>query len=232
MNNSLYSKKVVCPICSKQFSSMKAKVNSCKIKKKDEDFCTHYVDLNPMYYEVFVCPSCGYAAPETSLGELTEKEANLLKEAFSGREVGRSFCDQRSLDDAIASYKLAIYTAELRKANASVLAGLCLKLAWLYRFKGDKQEELFLEYSLRNYLDAYDKESFPIGNLNEISLMYLLGELSRRLGKLSEAISWFGRAAASPERTENPMIEKLAREQWALTREQYKESETSELKSS
>ncbi|HRU42534.1 MAG TPA: DUF2225 domain-containing protein, partial [Candidatus Diapherotrites archaeon] len=159
MNNSLYSKKVVCPICSKQFSSMKAKVNSCKIKKKDEDFCTHYVDLNPMYYEVFVCPSCGYAAPETSLGELTEKEANLLKEAFSGREVGRSFCDQRSLDDAIASYKLAIYTAELRKANASVLAGLCLKLAWLYRFKGDKQEELFLEYSLRNYLDAYDKES-------------------------------------------------------------------------
>ncbi|HRS21557.1 MAG TPA: DUF2225 domain-containing protein [Clostridia bacterium] len=228
MNNSLYSKKVVCPICSKQFSSMKAKVNSCKIKKKDEDFCTHYVDLNPMYYEVFVCPSCGYAAPETSLGELTEKEANLLKEAFSGREVGRSFCDQRSLDDAIASYKLAIYTAELRKANASVLAGLCLKLAWLYRFKGDKQEELFLEYSLRNYLDAYDKESFPIGNLNEISMMYLLGELSRRLGKLSEAITWFGRAAANPEKKENPMIEKLAREQWALTREQYKESETSE----
>lgn len=228
MNNSLYSKKVVCPICSKQFSSMKAKVNSCKIKKKDEDFCTHYVDLNPMYYEVFVCPSCGYAAPETSLGELTEKEANLLKEAFSGREVGRSFCDQRSLDDAIASYKLAIYTAELRKANASVLAGLCLKLAWLYRFKGDKQEELFLEYSLRNYLDAYDKESFPIGNLNEISMMYLLGELSRRLGKLNEAITWFGKAAASPERKENPMIEKLAREQWALTREQHKESEKSE----
>jgi len=228
MNNSLYSKKVICPICGKQFSSMKAKVNSCKIEKKDEDFCTHYVDLNPMYYEVFVCPYCGYAAPENSFEELTEKEAGLLREAFSGREVGRSFCAQRSLDDAIASYKLAIYTAELRKANASVLAGLCLKLAWLFRFKGDKQEELFLDYSLRNYLEAYNKEPFPIGNLNEISLMYLLGELSRRLGKLNEAITWFGKAAASPERKENPMIEKLAREQWALTREQHKESEKSE----
>ena len=228
MNDSLYSKKAICPICGKQFSSMKAKVNSCKVKKKDEDFCIHYEDLNPMYYEVFVCPYCAYAAPENSFGELTEKEAKLLKEAFSGREVGRSFCAQRSLDDAIAAYKLAIYTAELRKANASVLAGLCLRLAWLFRFKGDKQEELFLEYSLRNYLEAYDKEPLPIGNLNEISLMYLLGELSRRLGKLSEAITWFGKAAANPERKENPMIEKLAREQWALTRDQHKESEKSE----
>lgn len=228
MNDSLYSKKAICPICGKQFSSMKAKVNSCKVKKKDEDFCIHYEDLNPMYYEVFVCPSCAYAAPENSFKELTEKEVKLLKEAFSGREVGRSFCTERSLNDAIASYKLAIHTAELRKASASVLAGLCLRLAWLYRFKGDKQEQLFLEYSLRNYLEAYDKEPLPIGNLNEISLMYLLGELSRRLGKLDDAITWFEKAATNPEKKENPMIEKLAREQWALTREQHKESEKSE----
>ena len=228
MNDSLYSKKAICPICGKQFFSMKAKVNSCKVKKKDEDFCIHYEDLNPMYYEVFVCPSCAYAAPENSFKELTEKEVKLLKEAFSGREVSRSFCGQRSLDDATAAYKLAIHTAELRKASASVLAGLCLRLAWLYRFKGDKQEQLFLEYSLRNYLEAYDKEPLPIGNLNEISLMYLLGELSRRLGKLDDAITWFEKAATNPEKKENPMIEKLAREQWALTREQHKESEKSE----
>lgn len=228
MNDLLYSKKFTCPICGKQFSSMKAKVSSCKVKKRDEDFCTHYVDLNPMYYDIFVCPYCAYAAPESTFGELTEEEASLLKEAFSGREVGRSFCTERSLDDAIASLKLAIYTAELRRASAGILAGLCLKLAWLYRFKGDKREELFLGYALRNYLEAFDKEPLPIGNLNEISLMYLLGEMSRRLGKLNEAITWFGKAAASPERKENPKIEKLAREQWALTRGQYRDNEKSE----
>lgn len=225
MNDSLYLKKVTCPICGNQFSSMKAKIKSCKVKKKDEDFCTHYEDLNPMYYEVFVCPVCAYAAPESSFNEITEKEVKILKEAFSGREVGRSFCARRSLEDAIAAWKLAIYTAELIESNAGVLAGLCLKLAWLYRFKEDKQEEQFLNFALVNYLEAFDKEPLPIGNLNEISMMYLLGELSRRLGKLDDAITWFGKAAASPERKENPMIEKLAREQWALTWEQHKESE-------
>ncbi len=222
MNDSLYSKKVTCPVCKKQFSSMKAKVNSCKVEKKDEDFCTHYVDLNPLYYEIFVCPFCAYSAAENSFEEITEIEIKLLKDAFSGRTVGRSFCTQRGLNDAVAACKLAIHTAELRKAKSSTLAGLCLKLAWLYRFAGDKQEEIFLKYALQNYLAAFDNEEFPIGNLNEISMMYLLGELSRRLGQLNDAIVWFGKAVMSPEREENPKIEKLAREQWNLAKEQHK----------
>ena len=224
MNDSLYSKKVTCPICGKKFSSMKAKVSFCKVEKKDEDFCTHYVDLNPAYYEIFVCPYCAYSASETSFEEIKEEEIKLLKDAFSGRIVGRSFCTERSLNDAIAACKLAIHTAEIRKAKSSVLAGLCLKLAWLYRFASDKQEEIFLNYALQNYLEAFNKEEFPIGNLNEISMLYLLGELSRRLGKLNDAIAWFGKAVSNPERGENPRIEKLAREQWILAKEQYKKS--------
>lgn len=225
MIDALYTKKVTCPVCNKQFSSTKAKVNSCKVEKKDEDFCTHYKDLNPMYYDIFVCPYCGYAASENSFDNLTDSEKKILRNAFTGRTVGRSFCSERSLEDAIAACKLAIYTAELRGARASVLAGLCLKLAWFYRFAGDKLEEVFLNYALKNYLEAFDKEELPIGNLNGISIMYLLGELSRRLGRYSEAVVWFGKAVASPERRENPRIERMAREQWALAKEQHKKQE-------
>jgi len=82
-----------------------------------------------------------------------------------------------------------------------------------------------LQYALQNYMEAFDKEELPIGNLNEISMMYLLGELSRRVGKFNEAIVWFGKAVASPERRENPRIEKLTREQWVLAKEQYRKNE-------
>lgn len=222
MDNALYSKKVNCPVCGKDFSSLKAKINACKVESKDEDFCIHYKTVNPMFYEFFVCPFCGYAAPENSFKELTDKEIRLLRDAFSGRTVGRSFCTERSLNDAIATCKLAIYTAELRSAKASTLAGLCLKLAWLYRYAGDKQEETFLKYSMNNYLEAFDNEGLPIGNLDEMSMQYLLGELSRRLGMYNEAIVWFGKAVANPARKENPRIERLAREQWTLAKEQAK----------
>lgn len=225
MDDALYSKKVICPICGKQFSSMKAKVNSCKVEKKDEDFCVHYVDNNPLYYEVFVCPFCAYSATENSFKDITEAEIKLLKDAFSGRTVSRSFCTQRTLNDAIAACKLAIHTAELRKAKSSTLAGLCLKLAWLYRFAGDKHEETFLKYALKNYLEAFDNEGLPIGNLDEISMLYLLGELSRRVGKYNDAVVWFGKAVSNTDRKDNPRIEKLAREQWVLSKEQAKKSE-------
>lgn len=224
MEEALYSKKVNCPICGKQFSSMKTKVNACKVEKKDEDFCVHYVDINPLYYEIFVCPFCAYSASENSFKDITETEIKLLKDAFSGRTVARSFCTQRNLNDAIATCKLAIHTAEQRNAKSSTLAGLCLKLAWLYRFAEDKHEETFLKFSLKNYLEAFDNEELPIGNLNEISMLYLLGELSRRVGKYNDAVVWFGKAVSSPERKENPRIEKLAREQWILSKEQAKKS--------
>ncbi len=222
MKEALYTKKVTCPICNTEFSSVKAKIKACKVDKKDEDFCTHYTDVNPMFYDIFVCPVCAYAASENSFNELEDKEKKILSEVFSKRTVGRDFCSERDLTDAIAACKLAIYTAELRKAKASVIAGLCLKLAWFFRFAGDKQEETFLSYALQNYLEAFDKEPLPIGNLTEISMMYLLGELSRRLGKYDEAIVWFSKAVASPERADNPRIERLTREQWSLTKEQHK----------
>lgn len=225
MNDSLYSKKLNCPICGKDFSSLKAKVNACKVEKKDEDFCIHYENLNPLFYEIFICPFCAYAASESSFKNITEAEIMILKEAFTGRVVGRSFCTERGLNDAIASFKLAIYTAELREAKASVLAGLCLKLAWLYRFAGDEKELTFLSYAYDKYMEAFDKEELPIGNLNEISMLYLLGELSRRVGKTEDAITWFSKAVASPERADNPRIERLVREQWHLVKEQHKKRE-------
>lgn len=224
MNDSLYSKKFSCPICGKNFSSLKAKVNACKVEKRDEDFCIHYAELNPLYYEIFVCPFCAYAAPEGSFKDITESEIKTLKEAFAGRVVARSFCTERSLNDAIATFKLAIYTAELRGAKSSILASLCLKLAWLYRFAGDDKEMTFLRYAYNKYKEAFDKEQFPIGNLNEISILYLLGELSRRLGQADDAVVWFSKAVASPERADNPKIEKLAREQWHLVKEQRKKN--------
>jgi len=220
MNDSLYSKKMKCPICGNDFSSLKAKINSCKASKKDEDFCTHYEGVNPLFYEIFVCPNCAYAASESSFEDLEDSEVKILKEAFCGRVVARSFCGERSLNDAIAAFKLAIHTAELRKAKASVLAGLCLKLAWLYRFSGDQNEKVFLGYAYDKYKEAFDKERLPIGNLNGISVMYLLGELARRLDKLDEAVTWFSKAVASPERSSNPRIERLAREQWYQVKEQ------------
>ncbi len=224
MNPEFYEKKIKCPLCNNSFFTLRVRSKACRVEKKDEDFCTHYKGINPLFYEIIVCPCCAYSASENAWEELTQEDIITLKGAFSGKLVERTFCSERSLIDAIDSFKLALFTANIKKAKNSVIAGLCLRLAWLYRFGGNEKEAAFLKHALDNYKEAFNKESLPIGNMDEITMLYLLGELSRRAGMLDESIVWFSKAVASPQKRDNPRIERLTREQWGLVREVHSRS--------
>jgi uncharacterized protein (DUF2225 family) len=220
MSEALYEKSIKCPICNNSFSTKRLRASACRVEKRDEDFCTFYKGYNPMHYEVLVCPHCGYAASENSFDNLSTNEKNAIKEILSGKVINRSFCDERTINDALDSFKLALFIAEARSAKDSIIAGLSLKLSWIYREMKDEKESDFLQHALKYYKQAYDKEDLPLGNLDEISVQYLLGELSRRLSNLNDAIFWFNKAVSNPERIKNPRIEKMAREQWMVIKEQ------------
>jgi uncharacterized protein len=222
MSEALYEVNNKCPVCNNNFSSKKMKTSACRIDKRHEDFYTTYKGDNPTYYEILVCPHCGYAASENSFDNLSTKELNAIKEMLSGKVINRNFCGERTINDALDSFKLALFIANSREAKNSVIAGLSLKLAWIYREMKDERENDFLLHALENYKTAYDKENLPLGNLDEISVQYLLGELSRRLNKFNDAVFWFSKAVSNPDRLKNPRIEKMAREQWYTVKEQSK----------
>jgi uncharacterized protein (DUF2225 family) len=222
MSEALYEKSNKCIICNNSFSSKRLRATACRIDKREEDFYTSYKGHNPMHYEILVCPHCGYAASESSFNSMSSKEITDIKEMLSGKIIGRSFCGERTVNDALDSFKLALFMAKSRGAKDSIIAGLSLKLGWIYREMKDDKEKDYLEYSLEYYKKAFDKENLPFGNLDEISVQYLIGELSRRLNKFQDAVFWFNKAVSNPNRANNPRIEKMSREQWIIAKEQYK----------
>lgn len=222
MSEALYEKSNKCIICNNSFSSKRLRATACRLDKREEDFYTSYKGHNPMHYEILVCPHCGYAASEASFNSLSPKEITDIKEMLSGKIIGRSFCGERTVNDALDSFKLALFMAKSRDAKDSMIAGLSLKLGWIYREMKDAKENDYLEYALEYYKKAFDKENLPFGNLDEISVQYLIGELSRRLNKFQDAVFWFNKAVSNPDRANNPRIEKMSREQWIIAKEQYK----------
>lgn len=218
----MYLKEIKCPVCEEKFSSIRVKSNAVALDRKDEDFCPYYKKLNPMYYEILVCPACAYAASETSFNDIGDFELISLRNAFKNRKVDRDYCGQREWADAVDSYKLALLTATAKKAKPSAVAGICLRIAWLYREKADEKEEGFLKYAYENYRKTYEEEKAPYGNMTEMMLMYLMGELARRLNLIDDAAYWLGKAVQSPERKMNPRIEELARDQFSLVRDEMK----------
>ena len=128
----------------------------------------------------------------------------------------RDYCGERTWEDALLSYKLALLSAQIRDEKSRVVAGLLHHLAWLYRIKGDwEQEERFLTFALDAYVSVFETEGM---DLNNARLMYLMGELNRRLKRFPEAVKWFSRIINDRKIMDAGMI-RASREQWIVTRE-------------
>lgn len=66
------------------------------------------------------------------------------------------------------------------------------------------------------YVKVYEKDGIAG---NDARLMYLIGELNRRIGEYSVAVMWFSRLINDQKIMDAAMI-RAAREQWVILREQ------------
>lgn len=214
MNNLLYTKQETCPVCQNTFLATKVrKTKLCK-KSQDSDFFTIYEEgIFPFFYDVYLCPECGYAALETRFHHLTQRERENIIKKLSSEWKKRPIPFERNPKDALMAYKLALYVAGLKEEKPSQLALLCHRIAWIYRIMEDKSgENRFLENAVNFYEKAVAEEEINDG----IKLFYLIGELNRRLGKENEAARWL--ASVITEREKTGMIE-MARDSWQKIRE-------------
>lgn len=220
MNDLLYNKKIICPVCNREIEVTKVKTKACRVSSRDTDMCVHYENLNVLFYDVWVCEKCGYAALQDKFEGLFTKDIKIIKDKISSHWIQRSFAGERDVDKAIEAFKLALLTLKVRNAKSSEIAKVCLRIAWLYRDKSDPKEIEFLNFALTSYNEAYSKERFPLDKLDEITCMYIIAELFRRVGKFDDAILWFSRIVSSAEARSKPQLIDMARDQYQLAKDQ------------
>jgi uncharacterized protein (DUF2225 family) len=228
--SALYDKKCVCRHCETTFHSKRVRIGSQAIIKRDPDFCTYYKEqaLNPIMYTVYVCPACGFAFTDQFSEKWLPATKRLVQEHIAAKWTPKDFGGIRSFTDAVACYKLAIYAAELTGEAHSVKAGLYLRLAWLHRFQGKEQEEIrFLNMAVHEYEQSYIHSDYVKADkeMSEVRILYLIGELMRRVGQHDKAILYFSKALEFRNRTIETGIIALAQDQWQKTREEYKQKQ-------
>lgn len=216
MIESLFSVKVNCTNCEAAFETSRVRPSFKKSIKTDSDFCHYYKDPNPEFYVVRVCPYCGFASTESFSKKLGEYQKKAFVEKVSTFWKLRDYGKVRSWEESLETYKLALLCAQITEEKERVIAGILHHIAWLNRYKGDEgQEKRFLQFALEAYIKVYESEGI---DLNNARLMYLIGELNRRLKNYNEAIKWFSRVINDKKIMDAGMI-RACREQWAATRE-------------
>ena len=215
----LYDKKIICPICNMEFETKKVRSSKLRLIKRDEDFLAHYEGENPLKYNIFVCPDCGYAASENKFNSITDEEKEIVLREITSKWNKRSYGDKRTLDEAVEVYKLALYIGEILDYKKLELGSLCLSLGWLYRIKENQEEETrFLGLAKDLFEEGFYNESLIGTNMDELKLGYLIGEINRRLGNKEKALKWFNTILSNPDLKTNPMLENMIREQWRLAK--------------
>lgn len=227
----LYDKSEECPACNHSFKTKKVRSRFIKLERTEEDFCPHYKDeeYSPLLYFVKVCPDCGYSYSEHFSPHFPPGALDTIKTYITSKWVPHDFSNERTVKQAIQTYKLAMYTAQLKQEKAIVLAGLQLRLAWIFRKNEQEEEESrFLELAMESLEEAYSEAYYHNTDLSEIRVLYLLGELNRKMKNFQKAVFYFSKVIDMKDSTlEKKMVEK-AREQWYQTRDEQKAEKVEE----
>ena len=170
---------------------------------------------NPLLYTIYVCPACGFSFSDDFSSNFPPHTKELIKEKVSANWSPQSYSGERSIEDAIKTYKLAVYCALLKKEKHIVLAGIYLRIAWLNRLlQNEDQDQRFMKLAINEYAESYISQDYRGTQVSEIRVLYIIGELNRKTGNMAEAGKAFSKVIEQQRRSLEPRIVEMAKERW------------------
>lgn len=223
----IFDKSYTCPVCDYEFKSKMVRTGKVRLAGADSDLRPRYIGVDSLKYDAILCPKCGYAALNRYFNFIMSSQARNIREKISANfEYKPSDEKVYSYDDAIGKHKMALLNTVVKNGKSSERAYTCLKLAWLYRGKREqlmqgeykkeevtqlaKEEKELLANAYEGFEAAFGKEDFPMCGMDQHTMMYLLAELARRIGREEDAKRYVSKvlvARDAQQRIKNKAIE-------------------------
>ena len=209
MADCIYDKKFCCPVCDAHFTDKAVKSAKVRLLELDVDLMPKYTPLNPFYYNVVICTSCGYAALADNFDKLTEAQGFAIKKEISKKYLHKSYTFPLTESSAVERYKYTLLNTVVKKGRVSEMAYICLVISWIYKIDEDEENRrLFVGSAYKLFIEAFGKESFPFFGLSETATQYLIAELAWYLKDQESSKKWLSRVLSS--RSSTSKVKELA----------------------
>lgn len=224
----LFEKKYECPVCFETFREKTVRAGKLRSKGTDRDLRPLYEQMEPLKYDVVLCPHCGYATLIRYFGGLTASQIKAVRENIStGFRAPVTKGMTYTYEEALNRYKLCLASTIVKHGKASEKAYICLKAGWLLRSMGEKldrddadydekisdirgQEREFLKSALEGFITARQSERYPICGMDEFTLEFLIAVLAMEFGQYDIAARLISNVLTSPsvnQRTKDKALE-------------------------
>jgi len=197
----IFAKNFTCPVCTQNFKSNIVRERRIRLESVEYDLRPVYSPIDPLFYDVVVCESCGYTAVQRMFNNILKRQTELILSELSPKFRFHPYPDEPTIDEVIARYKLALLNAIVKKSKDGERAYICMKITWLYRVKGNaiEDEKQFAELTVKGLTAALSKEHFPIPGigLGENTALYLIEAFLYFLGDEKGAMKILSELIAS-----------------------------------
>ncbi len=187
MGTSFKTSSFICPSCSTSFEARIVK--SVTHQGQDSDFFPHYLGENPLPFFLVRCPECGFCAyPEDYAPSMSEK--NKVTPAY----IKKVLClpVAKKLPEEALKFFVAGKVYEENQRNPYHIGNLYLRGSWCCRLIENRKLEIELQQLAVKHLKQSVERSTITNPDNLPIVIYLVGELYRRLEDRQSAREWFG----------------------------------------
>ena len=194
----VYPKQFNCPVCDNSFKTNVVKESRLRVLSVEFDLHPACHPIDPNFYDVIICPKCGYAAVKDYFYNIMTRQAELILKEIAPKYIAQNYPTMLDVDMAIERYELALLNSMIKNGKDGEKAYICLKLMWFHRIKCDvDNQKLFAELTLKGFSSALIKDDLPIMGLNGDTITYLLGALYMLLGDKKSALRFLSDVVVS-----------------------------------
>lgn len=206
---------VFCSCCLEKFETRMC-VSSNSFGPLSTDLYQRAAGEQPLHSEIHTCPHCGYTASSRDFATSTPRVDPRIRQ-FVKDQLTPLVHKEKSWS-ASRKYELRAMIEEHIGAPPHVLAHLYLRAAWCCNDDGLNEEEM----RHRRLAIEWFKRALEEGTIEQEivpQIIYLIGELYRRVGEAEQAGKWFDRTLELAIEPEWERLTALALQQMTAPRE-------------
>lgn len=214
----LFDKTYDCPVCNNKFKVRTLRTGKARLLGTDMDLRPRFEGIEPLKYDVVLCPKCGFTALSRFVVPLPSVQRKMILEKITANFKVQPVQEQEGLytyEEAIHRYKLALANAVVKMGHASEKAYICLRAGWLVRSyiedmehngemdsskirQAEELQDEFLKNAYEGFANARQSEGYPMCGMDEPTADYILANLAMRFEHFDVASKIISTMLVSP----------------------------------
>ena len=200
---------ILCPCCGNTYTST-GWISRNSLGSFSTDLHTRASGYEPLLYEAYTCPTCGYTIPrgeEFDIPPISDDVKILVQNIIT------PIIQERRIPQWL-KYEFLAWISEWRGKSPYETGFYYLKAAWCADDCHAKDDEMYYRRQSVKYFEWELKDPKPGKKYECAVLFYLIGENYRRLGDTEKANKWFFKVPKMVRKERrNYWIAKLAKQQ-------------------